>query len=142
MRSRFRRSKRWSIEHLAAGHIRLVIDLANVTYISSSGLRALLRARRQAQAGGGDVALCDMSARVTEVFDMIGFNNLFRIYPHATDAAVALTKMPIRVVASFRSGVSQPDRLFFTRGGGGRSLYSAVQSLQFNRCVTLFHNTI
>ena len=82
-------------EHLAAGHIRLVIDLANVTYISSSGLRALLRARRQAQAGGGEVALCDMSVRVTEVFDMIGFNNLFRIYPHATDAAVALTKMPI-----------------------------------------------
>jgi anti-anti-sigma factor len=80
---------------LAAGHVRLVIDLAGVTYISSSGLRALLRARRQAQAGGGDVALCDMSERVTEVFDMIGFNNLFRIYPHATDAAVVLAKMPI-----------------------------------------------
>jgi anti-sigma B factor antagonist len=77
-------------EHLAAGHIRLVIDLAAVTYISSSGLRSLLRARRQAQASGGDVALCDMSARVTEVFDMIGFNNLFRIFPHAAEAAVAL----------------------------------------------------
>ena len=80
-------------EHLAAGHVRLIIDLAGVTYISSSGLRALLRARRQAQAGGGDVALCDMSARVTEVFDMIGFNNLFQIFPRATDAAVALAKV-------------------------------------------------
>lgn len=81
-------------EHLTAGHVRLVIDLAAVTYISSSGLRALLRARRQAQAGGGgDVALCDMSARVTEVFDMIGFNNLFRIFPHAAEAAVALAKV-------------------------------------------------
>jgi anti-sigma B factor antagonist len=80
-------------EHLAAGHIRLIIDLAAVTYISSSGLRALLRARRQAQSGGGDVALCDMSARVTEVFDMIGFNNLFRIFPHATEAAAALAQV-------------------------------------------------
>ncbi len=80
-------------EYLTAGHVRLVIDLAEVTYISSSGLRALLRARRQAQAGGGDVALCDMSERVTEVFDMIGFNNLFRIFPHATEAAVALAKV-------------------------------------------------
>jgi anti-anti-sigma regulatory factor len=52
-----------------------------------------LRARRQAQAGGGDVALCAMSERVTEVFDMIGFNNLFRIFPHATDAAIALAKV-------------------------------------------------
>jgi anti-anti-sigma factor len=81
-------------EHLTAGHVRLVIDLAEVTYISSSGLRALLRARRQAQAGGGDVALCAMSERVTEVFDMIGFNNLFRIFPDATQAAVALAKVP------------------------------------------------
>jgi anti-sigma B factor antagonist len=80
-------------EHLAARHVRLVIDLAGVTYISSSGLRALLRARRQAQAGGGDVALCDMSERVTEVFDMIGFNNLFRIFPNATEAAAALAKV-------------------------------------------------
>jgi anti-anti-sigma factor len=80
-------------QYLAAGHVRLVIDLAGVTYISSSGLRALLRARRQSQAGGGDVALCAMSARVTEVFDMIGFNNLFRIFPRAADAAVALAQV-------------------------------------------------
>jgi anti-anti-sigma factor len=80
-------------EHLAAGHIQLVIDLAGVTYISSSGLRALLRARRQTQSRGGDVVLCDMSVRVTEVFDMIGFNNLFQIFPHATAAAVALKKV-------------------------------------------------
>ncbi len=81
-------------EHLAAGHGRLVVDLSGVTYISSSGLRALLRARRQAQTSGGDVVLCAMSERVTEVFDMIGFNNLFRIYPHAPEAAVALTHTP------------------------------------------------
>ena len=80
-------------EHLTAGHVRLVIDLAGVTYISSSGLRALLRARRQARAGGGDVALCDMSERVKEVFDMIGFNNLCRIFPDAAEAAATLAKV-------------------------------------------------
>jgi anti-anti-sigma factor len=79
-------------EHHTAGHIRLVVDLSGVTYISSSGLRALLRARRQAQAGGGDVALCAMSERVTEVFDMIGFDKLFRIFPRASDAALALAQ--------------------------------------------------
>ncbi len=77
-------------EQLASGHTRLVIDLAGVTYISSSGLRALLHARRQAQTSGGDVVLCAMSERVTEVFDMIGFNNLFRIFPQTTEAAAAL----------------------------------------------------
>ena len=79
-------------EQLAARHFRLVIDLSEVGYLSSSGLRALLRARRQAQAGGGDVALCAMNERVTEVFEMIGFNNLFRIFATSTEAAAALTK--------------------------------------------------
>jgi anti-anti-sigma factor len=79
-------------EHIAARHFRLIIDLAEVAYISSSGLRALLRARRQAQSGGGDVALCAMNDRVTEVFEMIGFNSLFRIFATPAEAAAALAK--------------------------------------------------
>jgi anti-anti-sigma factor len=80
-------------EQLAARHFRLIIDLSEVAYISSSGLRALLRARRQAQAGGGDVALCAMNGRVAEVFEMIGFNNLFRIFATSAEAAAALAKI-------------------------------------------------
>ena len=33
-------------EHLDAGRARLIVDLAGVTYVSSSGLRALLRDRK------------------------------------------------------------------------------------------------
>lgn len=79
-------------EQLAARHYRLIIDLSEVGYMSSSGLRALLRARRQAQLGGGDVVLCGMNERVTEVFEMIGFNSLFRIFATAAEAAAALAK--------------------------------------------------
>jgi anti-anti-sigma factor len=79
-------------EQLNARHYRLIIDLSEVGYMSSSGLRALLRARRQAQAGGGDVALCAMNERVTEVFEMIGFSSLFRIFATAAEAAEALAK--------------------------------------------------
>ena len=79
-------------EQLNARHFRLIIDLSEVGYMSSSGLRALLRARRQAQSGGGDVVLCAMNERVTEVFEMIGFNSLFRIFSTAAEAAAALAK--------------------------------------------------
>ncbi len=80
-------------EQLNAHHFRLIIDLSEVAYMSSSGLRALLRARRQAQAGSGDVVLCAMNERVTEVFEMIGFNNLFRIFATAAEATAALAKI-------------------------------------------------
>ncbi len=79
-------------EQLNAHHFRLIVDLSEVAYMSSSGLRTLLRARRQAQTGGGDVVLCAMNERVTEVFEMIGFNNLFRIFPTTAEAAAALAK--------------------------------------------------
>ncbi len=74
---------------LADKHSRLVVDLANVSYISSSGLRALITARRQARAQGGDIVLCCMSPRVLQVFDMIGFSSVFGVYDDVGQAVLA-----------------------------------------------------
>ncbi len=75
---------------LAEKQCRLVINLFDASYISSSGLRVLLTARRQARALGGDVVTCCMSARVRQVFDMIGFSSLFGEYDGEDQAAGAL----------------------------------------------------
>ena len=79
-------------ECLNNGQVQLVIDLSAVNYISSSGLRVLLTARREAQVVGGDVVLCGMSSRVREVFEMIGFDRLFRVFDRAEEAAAVLVK--------------------------------------------------
>lgn len=71
------------------GQARLVVDLAAVNYISSSGLRALLTARRQARARGGDVFLCCLHPRVREIFEMVGFTSVFGIYANRDEAAAA-----------------------------------------------------
>lgn len=73
-------------EHLDAGRARLIVDLGAVSYVSSSGLRALLSARRRARTGGGDVVLCNMAPRVREIFEMVGFVSLFNICASAADA--------------------------------------------------------
>ena len=78
-------------EHLDAGRARLVVDLADVTYVSSSGLRALLSARRRARAAGGDVALCSMAPRVREIFEMVGFVSLFGIFASIQEAVAAFS---------------------------------------------------
>ena len=77
---------------LEAGHVRLLLDLSEVTYLSSSGLRALLHIRRQAQAAGGDLVLAEMSPRVREVFEMIGFTDLFQVFDRAEDARAVLAQ--------------------------------------------------
>jgi anti-anti-sigma factor len=66
-----------------------VVDFGDVTYISSSGLRALLTARRLAKSQGGDVMLCRLSPRVYEIFEMVGFTQVFGIYDSVEAAETA-----------------------------------------------------
>lgn len=64
----------------------VILDLSEVTYISSSGLRVLLTARRQLRDRRGDLILCALSQNVRDVFDMVGFTALFGIAESVEDA--------------------------------------------------------
>jgi anti-sigma B factor antagonist len=64
---------------LGQGQSRLVLDFSNVGYISSAGLRILLRAQQKARALGGEVRLFGLNEFVLQVFEMAGFDQLLRI---------------------------------------------------------------
>jgi anti-sigma B factor antagonist len=70
----------------ASGANVVVIDLGEITYISSSGLRVLLTARRQVRERGGDILLCSLSPSVRDVLNMVGFTALFSVFD-SLDAA-------------------------------------------------------
>jgi stage II sporulation protein AA (anti-sigma F factor antagonist) len=55
----------------------LTFNLAELTYISSSGLRFLLGVKKKAVAAGGDVAVVQMSETVEKIFKVVGFDALF-----------------------------------------------------------------
>jgi anti-sigma B factor antagonist len=78
---------------LAKGNKVLVLDLADLAYISSSGLRALLTARRAAHARKGDVLISSMKRSVRDVFDMVGFSAVFGIHDNVEQALRAATKI-------------------------------------------------
>ncbi len=80
-------------EALAKGNKVLVLDLAELAYISSSGLRALLTARRAAHARKGDVLISSMKRSVRDVFDMVGFSAVFGIHENVDQALLAATKI-------------------------------------------------
>ena len=74
---------------MEAGHVKLVADLSQLTYVSSAGLRVLLAAVKEARRQGGDVRLAAVrSEDVNKVLRMSGFSNILRVYPD-TAAAVA-----------------------------------------------------
>ncbi len=55
------------------GATRVVVDLAAVRYITSSGVRTLLALRHRVGARGGRVVLCGLSEMVSEVLHLLRF---------------------------------------------------------------------
>jgi anti-anti-sigma factor len=68
------------------GKHNLVLDLSGVEYITSAGLREIMRALQTAHSSGGDLRLAAPSARVTEVLEMTGFDSVLGIYATREDA--------------------------------------------------------
>lgn len=61
----------------------LMLDFTEVPYVNSAGLRCLVSAWRRAKKKGGDLILFNLNARLTELFQMVGFDHVFPIYPSA-----------------------------------------------------------
>ena len=58
---------------------RMVIDLTEVDYISSAGLRVMLSLAKRTKQHNGALVLCGMNPAVREVFALAGFLPLFAI---------------------------------------------------------------
>ncbi len=56
---------------------KLVLDLAGVDYISSAGIRAVLKARNA--IGGNNLTLKNLRGNVFEIFRMTGFTKVLNI---------------------------------------------------------------
>ncbi len=56
---------------LATPPFALIFDMAGVSYISSAGVRVVLKAKKQLAKGGGKVMMVNLQPRVKKVFDII-----------------------------------------------------------------------
>jgi anti-sigma B factor antagonist len=60
------------------GIVDLVVDFAQIDYISSAGLRVLLAAQKR-MASQGSLTIVNACDAVMEVFDMTGFSDILTI---------------------------------------------------------------
>jgi anti-sigma B factor antagonist len=63
----------------ASGHPRVALDLAELGYISSAGLRAVLQGARAAQKHGAEFVVCSAAPGVQKVFEISGLDRLIRM---------------------------------------------------------------
>jgi len=55
------------------GSFKLVVDCSKTTYISSAGLRVLLKLAKLLMQKGGKLALCNANEQIHEVLEISGF---------------------------------------------------------------------
>ena len=77
--------------HIEAGSTRLILNMNNVHFINSAGLRVLLTMAKKIARKNGKLVFCSVPPEVWSVFDIGG---LLSIFPVAADepAARAMVK--------------------------------------------------
>lgn len=77
-------------ELIDGGEILFVVNFEQLDYISSAGLRGLLVMAKLLKAKGGQVRFANVNGGVREVFNISGFNSLFKIDDSVASAREAL----------------------------------------------------
>jgi anti-anti-sigma factor len=68
----------------------VLVDMAGVRFVSSAGLRLLLKAAKTAKATGRAFAVCGLQPPVREVFEVSGFDRIMRAFAGREEALAAL----------------------------------------------------
>jgi anti-anti-sigma factor len=76
-------------DHLAAGRVHLLVDLTQVDYVSSVGMRMFLTVMRSAHRQGGALKLCGLHPHVLNVFKLAGFDRVLSIVATRAEAESA-----------------------------------------------------
>jgi anti-anti-sigma factor len=61
---------------LSSGSSRIVLDLSRINYMTSEGLRSILRATKDAKATQKTFVICGATGVVREVLDISGFSRM------------------------------------------------------------------
>lgn len=74
------------LELVESGEKNYLINMGEMDYISSVGLRVLLVLAKKAKAMAGRVVLCQLQEQVYEVFEISGFTTIFSVFQDEGEA--------------------------------------------------------
>lgn len=78
------------------GKYKIVVDMSQLEYMSSAGLRALGDAQRNSQRHGGEVLLAQVPELIHEALEIVGFTDHFRIFDTVASALEFAANLPAR----------------------------------------------
>lgn len=76
-------------KQITDGGANLVIDLTDLEFMSSAGLRALLGAVKETRSNGGDLRIASSNPGIDKVLKMSGFHNIAKVFTTSSDAVAS-----------------------------------------------------
>lgn len=80
------------VADVIAGGRAIVVDVAEMSYVSSAGLRPFITLAKHAQAKKQAVSLCGMRDEIAEIFEISGLLELFAVHDTVEAAVAALPR--------------------------------------------------
>ena len=71
---------------IASQNSKLLLNLEKLDFLSSAGLRVLLRTSKQLSGSSGTMKICGATGTVQEVLDISGFGSFLEIYDSEQEA--------------------------------------------------------
>ena len=71
------------------GFVRIVLDCAEMNYISSAGLRVFLLAAKRCKQGGGLLSIASLQPSCRSVIELSGFHTIIDCYDSRDEALAA-----------------------------------------------------
>jgi len=75
---------------LESGQRKLIINLEKLEYISSAGLRVMLKTTKDLKRLDGNIVLCSLQDYVREVFEIAGFDGYMNIEKNLEEAMIKI----------------------------------------------------
>jgi anti-anti-sigma factor len=72
---------------------KILVDLSNLEFISSAGLRSFLSLGKACRASGAQLGFCSLGALVADVFKISGFVSIFSMFADRAEAFKAWSEV-------------------------------------------------
>ena len=71
---------------IEGGAAKILVNFADVDFVSSAGLRILLATAKKLSGVGGSLRISNLNESVSEVFDISGFSTILHVFGSEEDA--------------------------------------------------------
>ncbi|MCX7882341.1 MAG: STAS domain-containing protein [Brevinematales bacterium] len=75
-----------ALKDASAQGVKLILDVAQMSYIATAALGVLMANHNLLKAKGGKIVIANMQEKIKKVFDTMGFSKVFPVAPSIEEA--------------------------------------------------------